>query len=197
MEVVFEGSTNPLPLFVESTVVEAETSLRAIATMELEDVVGVVILDAGIAEALGIALVADVLRTTADVLVMNEATGVLTIDVEATCAAVVDVGAALAPAALGWASELKTDVDVAKDVVEVVLGVAAGKVARLAGKVVDARGTAVQRKPSIEVIVNPAGRDIAKNGKSDTSRCKKECTKGQPSILHIIEAQAINSRYPP
>lgn len=74
-----------MPLLVpEITVGEAETSLRAIATAELEKVVGVVFLDAGIAEVLEKALVAEVLRTTADVLVTNEATGVLTIDVAAT-----------------------------------------------------------------------------------------------------------------
>lgn len=64
--------------------------------------------------------------------------------------------------------------DVVVDVVEVVLGVAAGNVAKLAGKVVADRGTAVQRRPSIEVKENPAGRDMMKM-KSDTSRCK-ECT---------------------
>lgn len=100
MAVVFEGITNPLSLLLPETAVgEADTSLRAIATAVLDDVVGVVFLDAGIAEALEIALVVEVLRTTADVLVINEATGVLTIDVDATCAAVVEV--AEAPAALG------------------------------------------------------------------------------------------------
>ncbi len=50
----------------------------------LDDVVGVVFLDAGIAEALEIARVAEALRTTADVLVKNVATGVPTIAVDAT-----------------------------------------------------------------------------------------------------------------
>jgi hypothetical protein len=172
-EVVFEGFTSPLPLSSpESAVGEAETSLWAIATAELEDVVGVDTPDPGIAVALEIAPVAEVLRTTADVLVTNEETGVLAaIDVAATCGVLVEVGAVLPCAALGCASEFTEGVDDAKAVVEVELGVAAGNVARLWGKVVDARGTAVQRKPFIEVVTNPAGRDIMKI-ESDTSRWK-------------------------
>lgn len=156
---------------------------------------GVVILDAGIAEALEIALVVEVLRTTADVLVINEATGVLIIDVEATCAAVVEV--AEAPAALGWVSATDAEVDVVVDVVEVVLGVAAGNVAKLAGKVVADRGTAVHRRPSIEVRENPAGRDMMKT-KGDTSRCKER--KIRSTSFNSTDhrgSQAINSRYPP
>lgn len=147
--VVREG-VSPVPSSLPASAVgDAETSLKAIATAVLDDVVGVVVLDAGMAELLEIALA--VPRIAADVLVTNEVTGVSNCDVVATCAAVVED----APAAT------ICDVD-AIEVVEVVLGVAAGSVARLAGKVVAVRGTAVHCSPSIRVVENPAGRDMVK-----------------------------------
>jgi hypothetical protein len=189
--VVCDGVRNPLPLsFPEIADGEAENSLRAIATAVLDDVVVVVFLDAGKAEVLEIAPVADVLKTTADVLVTNEDTGVLAIADEATCVPVVEV--AEAPAAFGWALIAAADV-----VVEVVLGVAAGSVAKLAGKVVADRGTAVHCRPSIVVRENPAGRDMMRM-KGDTSR-RKEYTDQQQSLKYTDPkgSQAINSRNPP
>jgi hypothetical protein len=170
------------------------------ATAVLDETVGVVPFEAGAAEGFAFAteeaaafeeVAAALLTTTTgaevvaataaiDVEVAN-VVGELEITVGATAAADVIT---LSPAALGDANK-PGDVDMDVEVVDVVLGVAAAAVARLAGKVVKDRGTAVHRWPSIEVIENPAGRDMSRN-ESDASRYG-ECTVVKLEMT-IIEA---------